>query len=976
MRYKASSPSAMLILIVAILSIVPVFGAAGDVDTSFNGGLINTPADRAAIALVQSDNKILVYGAFESLDGTAVSPLVRLNPDGSRDATFIAPVFPITTSSGYGVRSLALQSNGKILVGGVFTYVDGVIAKALVRLNTDGSKDTTFAFPSGAGSGVIDVEDIKVLPDDSIIFVDGTNGRAYKLLPNGSYDPLFTPCVNASRKVKIQPDGKIVYIGPSGIGRCNANGTADNTFQTINVGANDLDLQTNGKIVFGGNFNTINGFNFPKLARANTDGTIDATFPVLNYTPGAISKLIILADGKILINGGVSTNIQTINRLNPNGSSDSSFVTSSNIGFLALQADGKIITGNLISGEPRIVSRINSDGSPDNTFQTNFGKHGIGTAVFVQPDGKVLAGGRFAFANNLPKRNLARFNADGSVDSGFNLDFTPDEYALAFDVQPDGKIIVGFSSDTRDVRRLNANGTTDFIFSNTRAATTLKVLSSGKILISSNTGFKRFNSDGSPDTTFNPSINGGVWSFVVQPDGKIVIGGTFTQVNSTNCGHIARLNADGTLDTSFISAPGTNSDVYKVALQSNGKILIGGIFTGVNFTTRRFLARLNADGSLDTSFLPEVGATVRQINIQPDGKIIISGDFETLNGANRFRIARLNQNGTTDAQFNTSNGTTSDTYQAIDLQADGKILIAGDFSNLNGVPKLGIARLQNTLSIPKTFFDYDGDGRADVSVYRASTNRWYEFLSSNNTVVEQTFGISGDVVAPADFDGDGKTDVAIFRPASGDWWYLSSVDSSQRTVHWGASGDVPRPSDFDGDGKADFIIFRPAENNWYRLGSGGQVSIVNFGLAGDKPVTGDFDGDGKSDVAIYRPSTGTWWYRSSINNAQIATRFGISTDISAAADFDGDGKTDLAVYRASTGTWYILNSSNGQATIINFGLAEDKPVAADYDGDGKADIAVFRPSSGIWYQLRSTSGFTAQQFGVSSDVPTPNSFVP
>ena len=962
------------IIFLALVFVISAFGAAGDIDTSFNGALIETPAGVAALALTQPDNKTLVYGSFESLDGMPVSTLARITFNGDRDTTFNAPYFPLNTSSGFAVRSLALQSNGKILVGGVFVFVDGVITKALVRLNADGSKDTTFAFPSGAGSGVIDVEDIKVLPDDSIIFAEGS-GIAYKLLPNGSYDTSFTPCVNASRKIRIQPDGKIVYLSLSRIGRCNANGTQDNTFQTINVGANDLDLQSDGKIVFGGNFNTVNGFNFPKLARANADGTIDASYPAANFTfTTGISKLGLLPNGKLLINGRVSSNTHPISRLNSNGSLDSGYSLFGELSLLEIQPVGTTMV-NDSNGNDFILQRLGFSGSTVFGFQARFGKHSTGLDVFVQPDGKILAGGSFNFANNITMRRLTRFNADGSRDSAFNVDFNPDEFVQALDVQPDGKIIVGFASDTRDVTRLTPNGVTDFVFPNTKFATAVKVLSDGKILIASG-GLKRFNGNGSPDTPFNPSINGIVWSFIVQPDGKIIIGGSFTQVNSTNCGHIARLNADGTLDTSFISAPGTNFDVYKVALQSNGKIIIGGIFTGVNFTTRRFLARLNSDGSLDTSFLPEVGSAVRQIKVQPDGKIIISGDFETLNGANRFRIARLNQNGTTDAQFNVSNGTTSDTFQAIDLQQDGKIIIAGNFSNLNGVPKLSIARLQNTFVSPKTLFDYDGDGRADVSVFRPSTNRWYQILSGNGSIAEQTIGIAGDIISPADYDGDGKTDIGIFRPSNGNWWYLSSLDGGQKNFQWGANGDIPKPSDFDGDGKADFIIFRPAENNWYRFGSSAGTSIVNFGLAGDKPVSGDFDGDGKSDVVIFRPSTGDWWWQSSVDNVQRATRWGISTDIPSPADFDGDGKTDFAVYRASTGTWYILNSGNGQATIINFGISEDKPVAADYDGDGKADIAVFRPSTGIWYLLRSTAGFTALQFGISTDIPTENAFVP
>ena len=113
-----------------------------------------------------------------------------------------------------------------------------------------------------------------------------------------------------------------------------------------------------------------------------------------------------------------------------------------------------------------------------------------------------------------------------------------------------------------------------------------------------------------------------------------------------------------------------------------------------------------------------------------------------------------------------------------------------------------------------------------------------------------------------------------------------------------------------------------------------------------------------------------------MNGAQLATHFGISTDTPAPADYDGDGRTDFAVYRASTGVWYILNSGSGQATVMAFGISEDKPVPADYDGDGKADIAVFRPSTGVWYLNRSTAGVLGMQFGVATDIPTENAFVP
>jgi hypothetical protein len=115
---------------------------------------------------------------------------------------------------------------------------------------------------------------------------------------------------------------------------------------------------------------------------------------------------------------------------------------------------------------------------------------------------------------------------------------------------------------------------------------------------------------------------------------------------------------------------------------------------------------------------------------------------------------------------------------------------------------------------------------------------------------------------------------------------------------------------------------------------------------------------------------------SSIDSVHRAITWGTGTDIPVAADYDGDGKTDAAVYRPSTGVWHIRYSGTGTAISTPFGTAEDKPVAADYDGDGKDDIAVYRPSNGTWYLLRSTAGFTAQQFGNSTDVPTEHAFIP
>ena len=793
---------------------------SGSSDTSFAPAFFDsTPC---CIAM-QPDGKILIGGAFSTINGQPRSKIARLNPDGTLEAT-------ATFSLGTGLEgdalypatvfSVAVQQDGKIVIGGVFTSVDRQPRNGIARLLSDGSVESSATF--NTGTGVIDldafpgfVNSVAVQSDGKILltgYFDSVNGQARKsiarLNSDGSVESAAT--FNSGTGLKggggnslaVQADGKILVAGDftavdeqprRGIARLNPDGRPESTAsfdpgEGANRSVSALALQADGRILLGGDFTSMDGQPRNHIARLRND---PARQTLRIASPVRVEWL----------RSGAAPEIEnaTFELLSPDGSSRGLLGAASRIAGgweLAglqlpasgvIQARGRTTTGDFngsssvvqqiatfgVIAVPTVTAQIRELTTTSATIDAIVNPTNSATAVEFQIDGA------FHFSQTLPPDGSAvevttvvngltsasthaaivsATNSVGTATATVNFTLLPmpehaadpafsgsvaGSFVRAIAVQPDGKTLIGGLFSTVDgeprsnIARLNADGTLESTASFNPGmgpdarVNSIVVQPDGKILIGGfftkvngkrNRRIARLNADGSLESTLTFDTGLGadenVTSLALQADGKILVAGLFNSINGQPRQKIARLNADGSVEsTTTFNAAADGPEIYCLAVQPDGKILLGGSFEVINNQFRSRIARLNADGTLESpsAFAAAFGETVFCIAVEPQGKILVGGDITYGNAGTPKGIARLNADGTLESivTFNPGFGP-DDRVNSIALQTDGKILIGGDFNFVNDQPRSKIARLNPNGTLESTASFNAGSGANDT----------------------------------------------------------------------------------------------------------------------------------------------------------------------------------------------------------------------------------------------------------------------
>jgi uncharacterized delta-60 repeat protein len=705
----------------------PTFHAEfGSSFTSKDGSF--TPWVQSVLPL--ANGKIVVAGGLSS-SPAGVLRVARLNRDGTSDFEFVSPRTPENDQ----VWALASQSDGKLLVGGSFTQMNGLSRTGLVRLNRDGSLDMAFN-PLFAPQGVV-VNSVAVQPDGELL-VSGLFGSV-----NGS---------DHNSIVRLNPDGT---VDPS------FQGQVQSADKQLPYAVDGLLLQPDGRILIrmGGNGFSVDGQASWSPARLNTDGSIDPSFiPATGFG----DPILLQSNSRILTYSPYTHS--DVRRFNADGSVDPSFQLQIDPGRsiwgVLPTTEGGLLVGEWDVDGTALLCRLTNTGLIERTYPLNNAVIPYSPLVLVNAGDALFLGGSFSQFNGVPCPGIVRLLPLGNTMQG--LQFSSSTTEVGEDAASATLLVVrtgnggtgltaGYATEG-DPAYAGTTGTICFAPFETMKELTFPILHDPTVNSNRQFSVRLTNPGpgvllgagpaasiitihdverpGGVDFTFTPSIRSAnyplnrVEHLALQPDGKVLASGGFVSSDGDTLTTLERLNPDGSLDQEFevVVQPdtgwGVSSTVSFIIPRSNGKLVVGGRFTRVSGEARNGLARLEPDGSLDESFDPDelVSGPVGAVAVQDDERILVAGAPSPNGAPPQPILARLNPDGESDPSFTPPSELEQVT--ALVLQPDGKVLaaasMAGDYE-LVRLDKSGIfdstfraVRILNNLTSDALVVQRDG----------------------------------------------------------------------------------------------------------------------------------------------------------------------------------------------------------------------------------------------------------------------------
>lgn len=690
--------------------------------------LLKGPINSLVKLAVQPDDKIIVGGSISTVGTRSVFGITRLNPDGTIDDTF-NPNLKIPGR----INDIMVQDDGKILISGQNLHERGDI----IRLDENGEFDPTFVLDPE----LIDVGAVRArrLSDGSYIIGGFKTGNLFKMSADGSKDFTFDVGTGINGigiqnfDMEIQSDGKILVGGSftkfngqdvKNIVRLNADGSIDESF---NVGTGPthlngfriisfIEIQSNGKILVTGEFDSFDGTDADGIIRLNADGSVDDTFKSIatfnNIFSSSIRALALLPDDKIVVSGRdflFSGDLYPywVVLLDPDGSINTSLTppeytmsrngTQVELPSIVLNSQQNIIFGGrLVSLNDNYRLGVASTDIEGNVldFDPQIGGRPTVNIIKIQSDNKVIVGGSFVGVGDYPAKNLVRLLDDGTIDPTFtkNIGIGTDHEVLSIEIQNNGKILIGgiFNSfngeNKRSLVRIESNGLIDDTF---------------------NSNFS------SPFSTSRINY------IHEQNDGKIVIAGAFNGLDEGFDHNFTRLNNDGSTDDTFNTLNQfTDYHINTADVLSNGKLIVGGKKSD---NSGGFLFRTTVDGDIDSGFENEFDLTNRQITkikVLNDERILLGLHFSSSFPSNyQLPVYQIDKNGTLldDYSITTTNGVIEDILS----MGDDEVILVGRTKKINdldrnGIGKTNLAGVTSKLNpkIGDTFID-DGDIRVN-----------------------------------------------------------------------------------------------------------------------------------------------------------------------------------------------------------------------------------------------------------------------